>query len=134
MAASIPQLLYDINNNFGQDLSLSARDDLQTVSLLDRSQQRVLRRLLTNPGDYIWHTDYGAGLPAFVGQNLSSDRFDEIKSLITSQIFLEPSVSQTPEPKILLQTIQGGLFVQINYTESATQQPIVLTFDVASTG
>lgn len=130
MTQEIPQLLYDIDQNFGQDLILSAKDDLQAVSDLNRSQQRVLRRLLTNPGDYIWHPDYGAGLPAFVGQSLSSDRYDQIKSLITSQIFLEPSVSKTPQPEILLQTIQGGLFVQINYTESATKQPIVLTFNV----
>lgn len=130
MTTPIPQLLCDISLNFGQDISLSSQNDLLTVSELERSKQRVLRRLLTNPGDYIWHTDYGAGLPAFVGQSLSGDRFDEIRSLITSQIFLEPSVSQIPEPQILLQTIQGGLFVQINYTESATKQPIVLTLDL----
>src|SRR5260370_37518584 len=31
-------------------------------------EQRVLRRLLTSPGSYIWHLEYGAGLPAYVGQ------------------------------------------------------------------
>ena len=132
MTTPIPQLLYDISQNFGEDLRLSSQNDLLPVSDLERSKQSVLRRLLTNPGDYIWHTDYGAGLPAFVGQALSGDRFDEIRSLITSQIFLEPSVSQIPEPQILLQTIQGGLFVQINYTESATKQPIVLTLDLST--
>ncbi len=127
-----PQLLYDIYQNFGEDLTLSSQDDLQTVYYAERSKQRVLRRLMTNPGDYIWHPEYGAGLPAFVGESLSSDRFDQIKSLITSQIYLEPSVARAPAPQILLQTIQGGLFVQINYTESATNQPIVLTLDVSS--
>ena len=32
------------------------------------TQQRVLRRLLTNPGDYIWQLGYGAGLGQFVGR------------------------------------------------------------------
>lgn len=130
MSQEIPQLLYDIDQNYGNDLLYSSNDDLQTVSGLERSEQRVLRRLFTNPGDYIWHTDYGAGLPAFVGQSRSDTTVDEIKSLITSQIFLEPSVAKDPQPQILTQTIQGGLFVQINYTESATKLPIVLTFDL----
>lgn len=130
-STQIPQTLYDIYNNFGEDLLYSPKDDLQTVSDLMRSEQRVLRRLLTNSGDYVWHTDYGAGLPSFVGQSLSNDNFDEIKSLITSQIFLEPSVAQNPAPVIKLQTIQGGLFVQINYTESSTQQSLVIQFDVS---
>lgn len=125
-----PQTINDLDQNFGSDLTLSAISDLQSVSGLVRSQQRVLRRLLTNPGDYIWHPDYGAGLPSFVGQYLSSSRFDEIKSLILSQIYLEDSVAKTPEPEILLQTIQSGLFVQINYTENASRQPVVLTFEV----
>lgn len=131
MSQQTPQLLYDLDQNWGGDLSFSAVNDLQPVSQTERSKQRVLRRLMTNPGDYIWHTDYGAGLPKFVGENLSSDRFDEIRSLIRSQIFLEASVAQNPEPQILLQTIQGGLFVQINYIESSTLQPIVLTFQVS---
>lgn len=131
MSQQTPQILYDLDQNWGGDLSFSAVNDLQPVSASERSKQRVLRRLMTNPADYLWHTDYGTGLPQYVGQNLSNDRFDEIRSRIRSQIFLEASVSQNPEPEILLQTIQGGLFVQINYTESSTLQPIVLTFQVS---
>lgn len=125
-----PQTLFDIDVNFGSDLSLSPRKDLATSSDLKRSQQRVLRRLLTNPGSYIWHPNYGAGLPRFVGQDLSTDRLAELRSLIISQIFLEESVSRDPEPEIIFQTIIGGLFVQINYVESPSRNPIVLTFNV----
>ncbi len=125
-----PQLLYGISNNFGNDLTLSANNGLQTVSGSEHSKQRALRRLFTNAGDYFWHPEYGAGLPAFVGQSLSSDRYDEIRSLITSQIFLEASVAKNPAPIVKMQTIQGGLFVQINYAESTTQEPIVLTFNL----
>jgi len=125
-----PQVLNDIYQNYGQDIQVSITGDLLISNGSTRSQQRVLRRLLTSPLDYIWHTDYGAGVGNFVGQALSSDLFDEIRSLINSQIFLEDSVSQTPPPEIFLQTIQGGLWCQINYTENPTQQPIVLTFNV----
>lgn len=125
-----PQTLYDIYNNYGEDLVLSATNDLQVSSDMLRGEQRVLRRLLTNPVDYIWNPDYGAGLPSFVGQTLSLDTFDQVKSLITSQIFLEEAVSQNPPPQIFLQTIQAGLFCQIEYTDNPSKQAIVLTFDV----
>lgn len=130
MATDFREFSYDISQNFGSDFSFSARNDLLTSSDIEKSRQRVLRRLLTNPGDYIWHPQYGTGLQRFIGQSLSSDRFDEIRSLITSQIFLEESVAKTPQPVILLQTIQGGLFVQINYTQASTQSQVMLTFDV----
>ena len=125
------QVYYDIDQNYGNDINLSATDDLNTVTGLFRSQQRILRRLFTNPGFYIWEPTYGAGLPAYVGQNITPDNFNGIKSLILSQIFLEESVAQIPEPIIVLQTIQGGLFCQITYTESSTQQSVVLTFNVS---
>jgi len=130
MATDCREFSYDISQNFGDDFSFSARNDLLTVADVDKSKQRILRRLLTNPGDYIWHPQYGAGLQQFIGQSLSSDRFDEIRSLITSQMFLEESVAKAPAPVILLQTIQGGLFVQINYTHASTQNQVMLTFDV----
>lgn len=125
-----PQILNDIYQNYGQDIQVSTTGDLLVSNGVNRSEQRVLRRLLTSQLDYIWHTDYGAGIGNFVGQALSSDLFDQIKSLITSQIFLEDSVAQTPQPEIFLQIIQGGLWCQINYTENPSQQPIVLTFNV----
>lgn len=129
---TVPQIIYDIDHNFGQDITgLDGNNDLNTVSDLQRSQQRVLRRLMTNPGDYIWEPNYGAGLPSFVGLGLSQDRFDQIKSIITSQIFLEDSVAKDPAPQIFLQIIPSGLFVQINYTDNPTKQPIVLKFNVS---
>ena len=52
----------DINHLWGNDLAFSATGDLATADVPTLTQQRVLRRLLTNPGDYIWELDYGAGL------------------------------------------------------------------------
>jgi hypothetical protein len=127
----IPQILYDINHNYGHDLQVSASGDLAVVSGEERSKQRVLRRLLTAINGYIWHVDYGAGIPNYIGQALSTDLFSEIKSLIQSQIALENSVSQDPAPKIYIQTISGGIFCQINYYLNPTQQPIVLNFEVS---
>lgn len=130
---NIPQVENDIYLNLGNDFILT-NDEVKDLLLTNGStlsEQRIIRRLLTNPLSYIWSPSYGAGLPSFVGQPVSSDNFDNIRALITSQIFLEKTVAQNPPPQILLQTIQYGLFCQINYTLSPSLQPIVLTFNVS---
>lgn len=131
MLRNVPQVIYDVSLDWGNDLVLSSTGDLQTVSGAARSEQRVLRRLLTVPGNYIWHPEYGAGVPALIGQALSLDLFDQIKALIKANIFLEESVAQTPPPDIFLQTIQSGLFCQINYIDNPTKESIVLTFNTS---
>lgn len=131
----IPQELYDIFLNWGADFQWTNNSprDLLMATGSELSQQRILRRLLTNALDYIWVPSFGAGLPQQIGQLNSDTNFDSIKSTITSQIFNESSVAQTPPPEVFLQNIQyNDLFCQINYTLSPSQQPIVLTFDVGS--
>ncbi len=113
MANAYPQIVYEADHNWGQDFSLNAQKDLANSSGLIRSQQRVLRRLMTIPGNYPWQPTYGAGLPRFVGQDLSSDRFAEIKSLINSQIFLEESVARNPPPVISLQIFRAACLYRL---------------------
>lgn len=129
--AAYPEITYDIDHNWGQDLSLSATGDLQLVSNTDRSNQRILRRLFTNPVDYCWHADYGAGIGQFVGQPFNDTTQDQINMRITSNIFLEATVSHTPPPVISMQSIQGGIYVGINYAQAVTLQPTVLNFNIS---
>lgn len=122
----------DIYHYFGGDIGTNANGDLQSVDTTIKGQQRILRRLLTNPGDYIWHLDYGAGLPRYVGQTLSAGKFHEIKGLIKKQIFLEQAVAQNPEPVITLQTIPNGLYCSIQYTDAQTKTLQLLSFNVTN--
>ena len=93
-------------------------------------QQRVLRRLLTNPGDYIWHLQYGAGLAQFVGKPCD---VAAINATIRSQIFMEPSVARLPEPVIEVQNDQNGsVYVYIRYVDAGTGATQVLAFTVSA--
>lgn len=121
----------DCYHYFGSDLSTNSRGDIRLIDGLILSQQRILRRLLTNPGDYIWHPNYGAGLPTYIGVPLTQSLFRKITGLITSQIFLEPSVSQSPPPVIKLSANQNTIYCSIEYTDAATTSLQVLTFDVS---
>src|SRR4051812_28310858 len=117
----------DVGHFFSGDLQVSATGDLLATDGLQESQQRILRRLLTNTRDYLWQPGYGAGLPAFIGQPLD---LDALKALITSQMYLEASVARDPEPQISLKEIENGIYVQIQYVAADTGQTVPLSFSV----
>ena len=120
----------DISQIFDQDIEVSAVGDIATVDGTALGQQRVMRRLLTNPGDYIWQPGYGAGLPALVGQPVDPGR---VEALVRSQIFLESSVATTPEPVISVQSFpDGSLYLDIRYVDSNTAQTQSLSFSVSA--
>lgn len=121
--------LQDIDHNFGGDLGLSASGSLLSVSGNKRSAERVYRRLLTNPGDYIWQPTYGAGLPQKVGQLVD---VAEIRALVRKQMGLEASVSQTPPPQVTAQAIPNGVSVSISYVALPDKQPVALSFSVSA--
>lgn len=116
----------DISHLWGNDIALSPTGDLAIADAPALTQQRVLRRLLTSPGDYIWALDYGAGLANFVGQPGTATA---IRAAIRGQIFKEPSVAQIPEPVIELQPDpSGSLYVHIRYADAATSLTQTLNF------
>ena len=118
----------DLFHQYGGDLALGPGGDLATVDGAQLGQQRVLRRLLTNPGDYLWNPGYGAGLAQFVGQPASAAR---IRSVIRSQIFQESAVARRPEPTIDAQVQPDGtVTVQVLYADSGSGQTQVLSFSV----
>lgn len=118
----------DIWHQFGADLAVGPTGDLASVDGTTLGQQRVLRRLLTNPGDYIWQPDYGAGLAQFVGQPASAT---QIRAVIRSQIFREATVARMPEPVISVEVDPGGtVFVEIRYADAATGQTQSLAFSI----
>lgn len=118
----------DLYHFIGADLNISSTGDLQPVETSMRGQQRILRRLLTNPGDYIFHPEYGAGLPGRVGQIVD---IPKIRALIRGQIMLEEAVSKTHEPVIEVQQILGGISVSIRYNDAKTNAVQTLSFDVS---
>lgn len=69
--------------------------------------QRISRRLLTNPADYIWHTSYGAGLANYVGEPYSQA---PLESLISLHLRFEPLVARSPTPEVTAAQFESGVF------------------------
>jgi phage baseplate assembly protein W len=109
----------------GSDLAAGPTGDLAASTGTEYGKERVLRRLLTNPGAYLWHPSYGAGLAAFVGQPVNAAR---IKAVIRSQIMKEAVVARTPAPIITVtSTDTGFVYASIVYADAATGATVTLT-------
>jgi len=119
--------MHDLYHFIGGDLDASSTGDLRPASGSEYVKQRILRRLMTNPGDYIFHPEYGAGVGKKVGEAVQPG---EWKTLITGQMLLEDAVASHPPPEVKLFLIQNGVSVSLAYTDSKTGSPEILHFDV----
>jgi hypothetical protein len=119
--------LADVGHYWGGDIFASPTGDLLRVTRAERSKERVLRRLLTNPGEMLFHPEYGAGIPQRVGSTTDPD---EITGIIRTQMALEASVSQNPPPSITVIATANGVEASINYVVLPDQQPVSLGFSV----
>jgi phage baseplate assembly protein W len=121
-------MMPDLSHEFGADLEAGPTGDLAVAQGAAQGRQRVLRRLLTNPGDYIWQPEYGAGLGRFVGSPAAPER---IRAVVRSQIFREPAVARSPEPVVEVQADgQGRVFVAIRYADADSGETQSLSFRV----
>jgi hypothetical protein len=118
----------DLAHGFGGDLVIGPTGDLALSAGPALTRERVLRRLLTNPGDYLWQLDYGAGLGRFVGQPGSAAG---IAAVVRGQIFREAAVARAPEPVVAARDDHaGGLAVEIRYADAGDSAARVLAFTV----
>ena len=118
----------DVAHVIGQDLQLGPTGDLALVDGDDETQQRVLHRLLTSAGTYIWQLSYGAGLPALVGSVVSRQ---QITAIIRAQMGYEPSVAPSPEPQVTLTSgAVGEVSATIIYTDSVSGNIQTLTLPI----
>jgi hypothetical protein len=126
--------LTEVYHWWGSDLTSTATGDLQVVGQgspgqVEKSNQRVLRRLMTNPGDYIFDNTYGAGVPRQVGETID---VPAVQALISGQMQLEPSVQQSPPPVVTTAAIINGLAVRASYAVAPEAIPAVLSFSTTA--
>jgi hypothetical protein len=95
------------------------------------TRQRVLRRLCTNAGAVLHHLEYGAGLPARVGDPLDGRA---VVGVVLSQMLLEQAVQQVPPPSVQVQSQLNTLSVDLTYVDAVTGQSVAQGFDLTGGG
>jgi hypothetical protein len=120
----------DIAHWYGSDLTAAASGDLAVASGDTETQQRLVRRLMTSPGDYAQHSTYGAGIGRFVGQPTN---VGQISGIIKRQMRAERAISQNPPPIVTVTSDDAGvLTANIQYTSALTGDAQVLTLPLGS--
>jgi hypothetical protein len=116
----------DIYLEWGGDLVAGNGGDLALATGTDTISQRICRRLLTNPGDYLWTLDYGGGLARFVGAPADPAK---IEAVVRDQLGLETAVPTHPVPVVkasVVDAANGYLVTKITYNDPASKQPVQL--------
>ena len=107
---------------WGGDFIVSATGGLVMAEGDDEAQQRLFRRLCTAVLGYVWHTEYGAGIPQKVGDPWSQTY---IQALCMSQINMEAAVAVSPPPVIGVAEILPGLVsIDVQYISALTGQAV----------
>lgn len=118
----------DIAHWFGNSLGVSSRGDLLLADGVEQSNQRIVRRIMTAVEGYVWHLDYGAGIPQQIGE---IPDLSYIEALVVAQVYLEEAVKRVPPPVVTVTPILGGAFITIFYFNALNDQPVELRFDVS---
>jgi hypothetical protein len=119
----------DLDLDWGSDLSFTAGGDLALADNDVLTRQRIERRLFTAVRGYLWHLEYGAGLPQKIGHVGTTSI---IQSLIRANIAIEASVAPFPLPQITVtqDTSNPGLFIiLIIYFDATLGEQVTLSFD-----
>ena len=113
---------------WNSDFQVSASGGLLLATGDDLARQRIIRRLCTAVQGYVWHPDYGAGLPQRIG---GPGVVTTIQAIVSAQIALESAVARNPAPVVTVTqdaNNRGAFTVSINYTSAANGEPVTLSF------
>lgn len=117
----------DLCLEWNDDFQIDATGDLLLVSGDDEVRQRLERRLFTAVQGYVWHPDYGAGLPQKIGSTLS---VPQIQSIVASQLALEASVAPSPPAQLTVTADpndRGNVGIAIKYYDAQTGDAVSFT-------
>lgn len=117
----------DVGQLWGSDLRLSPTGDLALVVGSERSKERVLRRLLTNEGEYLFAQGYGGSIPKDVGEIADNAK---ILAKVRGQMKIEEAVLQSVPPTVTVQNTATGVALGISYITAPDQMPAALSFTV----
>lgn len=105
----------DVHHIIGDDILLDKSNDLAFVFDTDETNQRIMRRLFTNKGTYIWNAKWGASIPWRVGDTLSAEVYREIVNEIRAAVLEDGNVAKDPLPEITIEQSSNGLICYIRY-------------------
>lgn len=128
---------------YGKDISYNVRDlkvpnmevtaagDWATIAGRECLRQSLIRRLITEPGEWTTNPTYGVGSPAFVKARDSKGNRDALEARIRSQFVQDPRVDSVDSVKIVRGTNSIRFIIRvIPVGEIDSAQPLTVTHEV----
>lgn len=102
------------------DFIIAADGDLALIDGDVEVRQRLERRLFTAVKGYLWHPEYGAGLPQKIGTVLS---VEQIRAVCNTQLNMEASVAPSPPAQLTVSASPNepdNIMIGIQYWDAVT--------------
>ncbi len=109
-------------------LQVAADGDYRTIEDKEALEQALLRRLVTSPGEYAFHPDYGAGVRRAVNRSGSRAQLTQLRNLVLTQLRADERVRAVPAVSVT--RIERGIRITATVTTSGgvlTLRPLEVT-------
>lgn len=125
---------YDVREGTHVDLHVTKAGDWLVVTGIDAMTQSLIRRMITDPGEWAYLPDYGAGMRSFVKQPKSVANLAEMQERCKAQAMRDRRVKSV---SATLELFDGGVKLLLSVVPKfgpERAKPIVITIAQTSTG
>lgn len=124
-------IFFDVSNPGGANTKTSAAGDWILAGGREALRQAIIRRIITNPGEWAALPDYGVGARLFVKSRNTAATRNELEERIRGQVLQDPRVETVDE--INVEFITDGLRLSVVITpkgQAARNEPLVASVEV----
>jgi phage baseplate assembly protein W len=88
---------FGVDIRFTDDLQVDASGDYATIQGLEALRQAIRIRLLTTPGEYAIHPDFGCGLRQFCKKRATQSDRDRLRQTIITELSQEERIQKVED-------------------------------------
>ncbi|HEY6018423.1 MAG TPA: GPW/gp25 family protein [Candidatus Paceibacterota bacterium] len=114
--------LFGTDLYFSDDLQLTSTGDYSTVEGQDALKQAIKIRLITAPGEYAVHPEFGCGVTRWVKKRMSQADMDNLRQTIIDQMSKEPRIQKVNDVAVDLLTTGTGVKITVRVTALGREQ------------
>ena len=100
-------LYYDVRAGSAVDLHVTPAGDWAIVEGYAALSQSLIRRMITDPGEWVFRPEYGAGLRRYVKERRTSERVSELRERVRAQALADDRVESVAD--VVVEFFEGGL-------------------------
>jgi len=113
----------DVNDGKHADVATTAAGDLALVTGREALRQAIIRRILTNPGEWALLPEYGCGARLYIKERNTQAKRDELAERIRTQLQLEPRVLRVVQVVIEALEDAEGISINVQVDPRAKNRP-----------